>query len=33
MNTLFLGPYRQQDSSGIASQSYIKAIASQKNII
>jgi glycosyltransferase involved in cell wall biosynthesis len=30
MNTLFLGPYRQQDSSGIASQSYIKAIASQK---
>jgi glycosyltransferase involved in cell wall biosynthesis len=30
MNALFLGPYRQQDDSGLASQSYIKAIASQQ---
>jgi glycosyltransferase involved in cell wall biosynthesis len=30
MNVLFLGPYRQQDDAGIASQNYIKAIASQQ---
>jgi len=30
MNVLFLGPYRQQDDSGIASQNYIKAIGSQQ---
>lgn len=30
MNILYLGPYRQQNDSGIASQNYIKAIASHK---
>lgn len=29
MNVLFVGPYRQQDGWGLASQSYIRAIASQ----
>jgi glycosyltransferase involved in cell wall biosynthesis len=29
MNVLFVGPYRQKDGWGLASQSYIRAIASQ----
>lgn len=33
MNTLFVGPYRQNDGWGLASRSYIKAIATQcKNL-
>jgi glycosyltransferase involved in cell wall biosynthesis len=33
MNVLFVGPYRQQDGWGLASQSYIRAIASQTSNI
>ena len=29
MNTLFIGPYRQKDDFGLASRSYIKAVATQ----
>lgn len=33
MNTLFIGPYRQNDGWGLATRSYIKAVATQfKNI-
>jgi len=31
MNVLFVGPYRQQDGWGLATQSYIRAVASQKH--
>lgn len=31
MNVLFVGPYRQQDGWGLATQSYIRALASKKH--